>query len=110
MGMGQLIKNRSIVIPRLEDPESASPDERDEHLMLLEAARHSLDVEFIRTLAAADAASDHHLMSYPSTVACLKDRLRIAAHRANYYLKTAPSDPAPPRHLHRLETSPDLDR
>ena len=42
--------------------------------MLLEAARHSLDVEFIRTLAAADAAGDHHLMRYPSTVAYLTDR------------------------------------
>ena len=87
--MGQTTTRRAIVIPRLEDPASASADERDEHLMLLEAARQSLDVEFIETLAAADAARDHHLMSYPSTVAYLKDRLRIAAHRANHYLKTA---------------------
>ena len=28
--------------------------------MLLGTARHSLDVEFIRTLAAADVAGDHH--------------------------------------------------
>jgi hypothetical protein len=54
MGLGQVTRNHSIVIPRLEDPESASPDERDERLMLLEAARHSLDVEFIKTLAAAE--------------------------------------------------------
>jgi hypothetical protein len=88
MGMGQ-VTNRSIVIPRLEDPSSASPDERDEHLMLLEAARHSLDVEFIKTLAAADSAGDHHLSGHPSTVSYLKDRLGIAPHRANSYLKTA---------------------
>jgi hypothetical protein len=87
--MGQTINRRTIAIPRLEDPASASADERDEHLMLLEAARHELDVEFIQTLAAADAARDHRLMSYPSTVAYLKGRLRIAAHRANYYLKAA---------------------
>ena len=89
MGMGQTTTRQAIVIPRLEDPASASADERDEHLMLLEAARHTLDVEFIETLAVADAAGDHRLMSYPSTVAYLKDRLRIAAHRANSYLKTA---------------------
>ncbi|HJU51776.1 MAG TPA: DUF222 domain-containing protein [Acidimicrobiia bacterium] len=89
MGLGQLTKDRSIVIPRLEDPESASADERDEHLMLLEAARHELDLEFIETLAAAEAAGDHHLSGHPSTVAYLRDRLGIAPHRAHYYLKTA---------------------
>jgi hypothetical protein len=87
--MGQTTDSHSIVIPRLGDPESASPDERDEHLMLLEAARHSLDIEFIRTLAASDAAGDHHLSGHPSTVAYLRDRLRIAAARANHYLKLA---------------------
>ncbi|HJU80713.1 MAG TPA: hypothetical protein VJ796_03090 [Acidimicrobiia bacterium] len=89
MGLGQITNNRSIVIPRLEDPSSASPDERDEHLMLLEAARHSLEVEFIRTLAVADSAGDHHLSGHPSTVAYLRDRLRIAASRAHHYLKLA---------------------
>jgi hypothetical protein len=73
----------------LEDPESASADERDEHLMLLEAARHQLDVEFIKTLAVADAAQDHHLTGHPTTVAYLRDRLGIAPHRASGYLKIA---------------------
>ncbi|HEY7583534.1 MAG TPA: DUF222 domain-containing protein, partial [Acidimicrobiia bacterium] len=89
MGLGQVTKSKSIVIPRLEDPSSASPDERDEHLMLLEAARHEIDVEFIKTLAAADSAGDHHLSGHPSTVSYLKDRLGIAPHRANHYLKLA---------------------
>jgi hypothetical protein len=43
-----------IIIPRLDDPASVSVDERDEHLMLLEAARQRLDVEWIETLSAAE--------------------------------------------------------
>ena len=80
-----------IIIPRLDDPESASADERDEHLMLLEAARHELDVEWAGTLAAFDRAADHDLFGYPSTVAYLKHRMRMAGGRAHRYVKTARS-------------------
>jgi hypothetical protein len=38
-------KAMPIIIPRLNDLAAASMDERVDHLMLLEAARHSLDVE-----------------------------------------------------------------
>lgn len=54
MGRGETaLKVPPIVIPRIEDPGSVSVDERDEHLMLLDTARHSLDVEWTETLAAA---------------------------------------------------------
>ncbi|MFP3882851.1 MAG: DUF222 domain-containing protein [Actinomycetota bacterium] len=78
-----------IIIPRLEDPGAASVDERDEHLMLLEAARHHLDVEWTRTLAAAEDAGDHVVMGYPSMVAYLKHRMRMAGGRAHRYVKNA---------------------
>lgn len=78
-----------IIIPRLEDPAGASVDERDEHLMLLEAARQHLDVEWTQTLAAAEAAGDHDVMGYPSMVAYLKDRMRMAGGRAHRYVRNA---------------------
>jgi hypothetical protein len=78
-----------IIIPRLEDPAAASVDARDEHLMLLEAARQSLDVEWTGTLAAAEAAGDHDVMGYPSMVAYLKHRMRMAGGRAHRYVRTA---------------------
>lgn len=68
---------------------SASVDERDEHLMLLEAARHQLDVEWTQTLAAAEDAGDHDVMGYPSMVAYLKHRMRMAGGRAHRYVKNA---------------------
>jgi len=90
MGWGETSeKIRPIVIPRLGDPGSVSVDERDEHLMLLEAARQSLDVEWTETLAAAEAAGDHDVMGYPSMVAYLKDRLRMADGRAYRYVRNA---------------------
>ena len=78
-----------IVIPRLPEPETASVDERDDHLMLLEAARHALDVEWTQTLATFDAAGDHDVFGYPSTVAYLKHRLRMAGGRAHRYVRNA---------------------
>lgn len=78
-----------IIIPRLGDPALVSVDERDEHLMLLEAARQSLDVEWTATLAVAEAAGDHDAMGYPSMVAYLKNRMRMAGGRANRYVKNA---------------------
>lgn len=78
-----------IIIPRLEEPESASVEERDEHLMLLEAARHVLDVEWTDTLAAVEASRDHVALGYPSTVAYLKDRMRMAGGRAHRYVRNA---------------------
>lgn len=78
-----------IIIPRLGDPASASVDERDEHLMLLEAARHHLDIEWTETLAAAESAGDHDVLGYPSMVAYLKHRMRMAGGRAHRYVKNA---------------------
>lgn len=78
-----------IIIPGLDDPVSASVDERDEHLMLLEASRHALEVEWTETLAASEDAGDHDVMGYPSTVAYLKHRLHMAGGRAHRYVKNA---------------------
>lgn len=78
-----------IVIPRLGDPFSASVDERDEHLMLLEAARQQLEVQWTETLAAAEDAGDPDVMGYPSMVAYLKHRFRMAGGRAHRYVKNA---------------------
>ncbi len=90
MGKGTASQRvKPIVIPRLEDPASASVDDRDEHLMLLEAARHHLDVEWTQTLAAAEDAGDHDVMGYPSMVAYLKHRMRMAGGRAHRYVKNA---------------------
>lgn len=80
-----------IIIPRLDDPAAASVDERDEHLMLLEAARHRLEIEWTETLAAAEDAGDHDVMGYPSMVAYLKHRLGMAGGRANRYVKNGRS-------------------
>lgn len=90
MGRGDGIRTGGpIVIPRLDEPASASADERDEHLMLLEAARHTLEAEWTQTLAAFDATRDHDVFGYPSSVAYLKDRLKIIAGRAHRYVKNA---------------------
>lgn len=90
MGREDVIRTGGpLVIPRLDDPGSASVDERDEHLMLLEAARHVLEAEWTKTLAASDAAEDHDVFGYSSTVAYLKARLTIMAGRAHRYVKNA---------------------
>ena len=57
--------------------------------MLLEAARQVLDTEWTETLAAAEAAGDHDVMGYPSMVAYLKHRMRMAGGRAHRYVKNA---------------------
>jgi hypothetical protein len=80
---------KPIIIPRLDDPAAASVDERDEHLMLLEAARQHLDVEWTETLSVAEAAGDHDVMGYPSMVAYLKHRMRMAGGRAHRYVRNA---------------------
>ena len=89
MGKGATTSGMPIIIPRLDDPESASPDERDEHLMLLEAARQALDVEWTETMAVAVNEADHDLFGYPSMVAYLKDRMGMAGGRAHRYVKNA---------------------
>jgi hypothetical protein len=90
MGRGQVTERlMPIVIPRLEDPAAVSTDERDDHLLLLEAARHALDVEWTETLAVADETGDHDVMGYPSTVAYLKHRFRMSGSRAHRYVRNA---------------------
>ena len=57
--------------------------------MLLEAARQHLDVEWIQTLGAAEAAGDHDVIGYPSMVAYLKHRMGMAGGRAHRYVRNA---------------------
>jgi hypothetical protein len=57
--------------------------------MLIEAARHHLDVEWTETLAAAEAAGDHDIHGYPRRWAYLKHRLQMAGGRAHRYVKNA---------------------
>lgn len=92
MGRGQVAEGlMPIIIPRLDDPSAVSAAERDDHLMLLEAARHALDVEWTQTLAVADASDDHDVMGYPSTVAYLKQRFRMSGSRVHRYVRNARS-------------------
>jgi hypothetical protein len=46
-------------------------------------------VEWTETLSAAEAAGDHDVMGYPSTVAYLKHRMRMAGGRAHRYVRNA---------------------
>ena len=109
MGRGTISESaKPIVIPRLDDPVSVSVDERDEHLMLLEAARQSLDVEWTETLAAADAGGAHDVWGYPSMVAYLKHRLAMAGGRAHRYVKTARAALEACRHVCGVETPSDF--
>lgn len=78
-----------IIIPRLDDQDSVSPDERDEHLMLLEAARQALEVEWTETMVVAERERLHDLFGYPSMVAYLKDRMGMGGGRANRYVRNA---------------------
>jgi Domain of unknown function (DUF222) len=90
MGRGTTSKRvLPIIIPRLDDAATASIDDLDEHLMLLEAARHGLDVEWTETLVAAEATRAHDAMGYPTMVAYLKDRMKMAGGRANRYVRNA---------------------
>lgn len=90
MGRGAGFENAvPITIPRLEDPGSVSADERVEHLMLLEAARQFLEVEWTETLAVSENAGDHDVFGYPSMVAYLKHQLGMAGGRAHRYVKSA---------------------
>ncbi|MPZ52875.1 MAG: DUF222 domain-containing protein [Acidimicrobiia bacterium] len=83
------VKPNTIFIPMIGDPERVSVDELDEHLMLLEAARDRLEVEWTESLGAFERRDGAEIFDYPSTVAYLKDRLGMAAGRANRYLHNA---------------------
>lgn len=78
-----------IFIPLVDDPEGVSVEELDDQLLLLEAARDRLEVEWTEILATFERRDGAALFDYPSTVAYLKDRLRLAAGRANRYVHQA---------------------
>lgn len=78
-----------IIIPLLSDKEGASVDELDDHLLLLEAARHRLDVEWCESLGVFEHRRGHEVFGYPSLIAYLKDRARMAGARAKRYVYLA---------------------
>lgn len=80
-----------IIIPLLEDKELASIDELDDHILLLEAARRRLDVEWTESIGVFEDRKGHEVFSYPNMVAYLKHRARIAASRASRYVFAARS-------------------
>ena len=78
-----------IIIPLLSDKEGASVDELDDHILLLEAARHRLDVEWCEVLGVFEEGDGHRVFGYPSLVAYLRDRARMAGARAKRYVMWA---------------------
>lgn len=91
MDRGERLRHisKEIVIPLLDHTKPVSVDELDEHLMLLEAARNRLDQEWTESLGDFDASEGASVLEYPSTVAYLKDRMRMASSRANLYVHLA---------------------
>lgn len=73
----------------LDDKEGASVEELDDHILLLEAARHRLDVEWTESLGVFEERRGHDLFGHPSVIAYLRDRARIAGGRANRYVSMA---------------------
>jgi len=85
MGKGE----RTIVIEILDDKDEVSADELDDHILCLEAARSHLDLEWTEALGALDSRRLHKVFGYPSAVAYLKDRCRMAGGRAHRYVSIA---------------------
>jgi hypothetical protein len=82
-------RSNGIFIPFLDRTQPVSVEDMDEHLTVLEAARTRLDQEWTETLAEFDARDAAAVFDYASTVAYLKDRMRMAASRANQYVHVA---------------------
>ena len=61
----------------------------DDHILLLEAARDRLDVEWCESLGVFEERDGHQVHGYPSMVAYLKDRARMAGSRAHRYVSLA---------------------
>ena len=69
MGKGE---NRTIVLEIVDDKESIDLDELNEHIMLMEAVRSHLDVEWTESVGAVDARHGHEVFGFTSTLAYLK--------------------------------------
>ncbi len=78
-----------IIVPLLESKDGVSIDELDDHILLLEAARHRLDVEWSESLGVFEERLGHQVLGYPSLVPYLKDRARMGASRAHRYVSMA---------------------
>ncbi len=85
MGTGE----KTIVIQILDDKDATSADELDDHILCLEAARGHLEVEWTETLGALNARELHKVFGYPSAIAYLKHRCRMAGGRARRYVSMA---------------------
>ena len=79
-----------IIIPLLDDKEGSSIDELDDHILLLEAARQSTRRGVDRVdRGHSRNAHGHEVHGYPSMVAYLKHRARMAGARAHRYVTMA---------------------
>ena len=66
-------------------PWEATAEERDDQILLLEAAQTELDIQRTEVLAASDEMDDHNSFGYPSTIAYLKHRTGMSGSRAKSY-------------------------
>jgi hypothetical protein len=64
-----------VIIPLVGDKEAASVDELDDQLLLLEAARRRLDIEWAETLGEFERRCGHDVFGYPDVVAYLRHRV-----------------------------------
>jgi 5-methylcytosine-specific restriction protein A len=71
-----------VIIPLVGDKEAASVDELDDQLLLLEAARRRLDIEWTETLGEFERHNGHDVFGYPDVVAYLRHRGGVAGTRA----------------------------
>lgn len=97
MGKGE---RRKIVFEVVDDKESIDLDELNEHIMLMEAVRSHLDVEWAESVGVFEARDGHELFGFASMVAYLKDQCRMSGARAKTSVVVARAarrvDPSPP--------------
>lgn len=73
---------RTIALEILNDKDSVEIDELAKHIMLMEAVRSHLDVEWTESLAAFDVRHGHEVFGFTSTIAFLKERCGLGGSRA----------------------------
>ena len=94
-------EGRTIALEILDGKDSVEIDELAEHIMLMEAVRSYLDVEWAESVAAFDARDGNKVFGFTSTVSFLKQRCGLGGARAPMPI---PPHTGPPRS--NLRTSP----
>ena len=75
-------EGRTIALEILDGKDSVEIDELAEHIMLMQAVRSYLDVEWTESVAAFDARNGHKVFGFTSTVSFLKQRCGLGGARA----------------------------